>query len=234
MSRAVVQAGGQLVIWGRRENGFLEYADEFRDSAVHFYAVNVANDEAVKQAAQRMRADGLLVDSLVNNAYFGAAGGVEAPVGSLQSCIAGTVEQSLRCIKALLPELRKAPEARIVNIASMYGVVAPDLTVYDGFKAFTNPLGYGVGKAGLLQLSRYLAAELSDDQITVNSISPGPFPSQAVQEDRAFIDRLSRKTVTGRIGHPHELQSALLFLLGRGSSYVTGHNLIVDGGWTIT
>ena len=83
-------------------------------------------------------------------------------------------------------------------------------------------------------MTKYLAVQWAGDGIRCNCISPGPFPNKKVQNDHPdFIDRLSKKVPMGRIGSPQEIAGPVLFLLSDASSFVTGHNLVVDGGWTV-
>lgn len=119
----------------------------------------------------------------------------------------------------------------IVLFSSMYGTVAPDPAMYP--KPLTpNPIEYGVGKAGLQQMARYLAVHWGAQNVRCNSISPGTFPNPAAQSHEEFVARLKGKCPMGRVGQPEEIAGAVLFLVSDASTYVTGHNLAVDGGWT--
>ncbi|EAY31998.1 bacilysin biosynthesis oxidoreductase BacC [Microscilla marina ATCC 23134] len=126
---------------------------------------------------------------------------------------------------------KKQGQGKIINVSSMYGMVAPDFSVYQN-NDFLNPPHYGAAKAGVLQITRYFAAYLGKDNILVNAITPGAFPSPAVQENQEFINSLSSKSPLGRIGKPEELQGAFVFLASNASSFMTGQNIVVDGGWT--
>jgi len=137
-----------------------------------------------------------------------------------------------RTIKVFMP-LLKNTRGNILNIASMYGHIAPDYRIYDSSK-FTNPPSYGAAKAGIIQLTKYLSSFLSEHNIRVNSISPGPFPYKITQDENPeFIKRLSYKNPLNRIGIPYEIKGVVALLCSNAGSYITGQNLCVDGGWSI-
>ena len=120
----------------------------------------------------------------------------------------------------------------IVLFSSMYGTVSPDPSVYES-PMTPNPIEYGVGKAGLQQMTRYLAVHHGKSGVRCNCVSPGPFPNPTLQSDKhEFVARLARKVPMGRVGQSPEIAGAVLFLLSDASSFVTGQNLAVDGGWT--
>jgi NAD(P)-dependent dehydrogenase (short-subunit alcohol dehydrogenase family) len=119
----------------------------------------------------------------------------------------------------------------MVMFASMYGVVAPKPDNYPPPMA-PNPIEYGAGKAGIIQMVRYMAGHFGPRNIRVNAVAPGPFPHQATQESTEFMGNLSRSTMLGRIGRRDELAGPTAFLLSDASSYVTGQCLNIDGGWT--
>lgn len=122
--------------------------------------------------------------------------------------------------------------ASIVHVASMYGMVSPNPSIY-GSTGLDNPAWYGAAKAAMLQYTRWAAIHFAPDGIRVNSVSPGAFPSQVVQESfPEFVKELEAKTPLGRIGKPPEIAAAIAFLASEDASFVTGANLAVDGGWT--
>ncbi|MFO1451711.1 MAG: SDR family oxidoreductase [Opitutaceae bacterium] len=121
----------------------------------------------------------------------------------------------------------------VVLFASMYGLVAPDPRIYHP-PMTCNPIDYGAAKAALLQMSRYLAIHYGPSGVRFNCVTPGPFPNPGVQASHpSFIQDLSRKTALRRIGYNQEIVGPTLFLLTDSASFVTGHSLVVDGGWTV-
>ncbi|HEY4309188.1 MAG TPA: SDR family oxidoreductase [Pirellulales bacterium] len=118
--------------------------------------------------------------------------------------------------------------ASIIMLGSMYGLVASYPEVYVPGSA--SPVAYHALKGGILQMTRHLAVYWAQDRVRVNALSPGPFPAPGVSSE--LKARLSEKSPMRRMGEPHELKGAVLFLASDASSYVTGQNLIVDGGWT--
>lgn len=121
----------------------------------------------------------------------------------------------------------------IVLFSSMYGSVSPDPRMYEA-PMNPNPIEYGVGKAGIQQMARYLAVHWGPQGVRCNSISPGPFPNPTFQQEKPeFIDRLAQKVPLGRVGQAPEIAGAVTFLLSDAASYITGQNLAVDGGWTV-
>jgi len=129
-------------------------------------------------------------------------------------------------------QMLKQTSGVVLNVASMYAHVAPDHRLYDG-ERYANPPSYGAAKAGVLQLTRYMASFLSPYGIRVNAISPGPFPLEQTQTDNPdFIGRLGEKTMAGRIGRAHEVKGAAVLLCTDAASYITGETIAIDGGWT--
>lgn len=130
--------------------------------------------------------------------------------------------------KGFAATLKKSQGASIINIASTYGLFAPDWSLYMGTK-MGNPAAYGASKAGLIQLTRWLASTLAPS-VRVNSISPGGIFRDQPKE---FVKRYEEKTPLGRMATEDDLKGAVAYLASDMSKYVTGQNLLVDGGWGI-
>ena len=125
--------------------------------------------------------------------------------------------------------VERRASASIILLGSMYGVVASYPDAYEGVCA-ASPVAYHALKGGVVQMTRHLAAYWARDDIRVNCLSPGPFPSPRAPAE--MVERLRAKLPLQRMGQPHELKGAVVFLASDASSFVTGQNLIVDGGWT--
>lgn len=125
--------------------------------------------------------------------------------------------------------VRRGRPASVIMIGSMYGVVGSYPQAYDDI-CVASPVAYQAVKGGLVQMTRHLAVYWAEDAIRVNCLSPGPFPGP--RAPAALIGRLEDRSPMRRMGRPHELKGAIVFLASEASSYVTGQNLLVDGGWT--
>lgn len=130
----------------------------------------------------------------------------------------------------VLEVMKKQGFGSIVNFGSIYGVVGNDFTIYEGYGG-TSPAAYPAIKGGIINFSRYLASYFGKYGIRVNVVSPGGVLDEAHQNP-SFIERYSAKSPLKRLGKPEEMAPAVSFLLSDEASFITGHNLMVDGGWT--
>ncbi len=145
----------------------------------------------------------------------------------------GNLTATFALARAVGQRMAEQGGGSIVLFSSMYGTVSPDPRMY-AEPMNPNPIEYGVGKAGIQQMARYLAVHWGLQGVRCNSISPGPFPNPAFQQEKPeFIDRLAQKVPLGRVGQAPEIAGAVTFLLSDAASYITGQNLAVDGGWTV-
>jgi len=176
------------------------------------------------------------IDVLVNGALWGTAHGKNSwtenmPDDVFCENIVGATSPVFRGIHEVIPYMQKSGGGSIINYCSMYGLVSPDLRVY-GDSHQRQPITYGAGKAAVDQMTRYAACDLAKYNIRVNSVTPGPFPNPNNQGDVALIPQLANKTMLGRIGQSYEMAGAVLLLASDASTFMTGTNIVVDGGWT--
>jgi gluconate 5-dehydrogenase len=250
-ARAVLANGARLIALGRSERlpeRVAAWRNEFGAERVRGERVDMYDLAALGSVLDRILEEEPFVEVLVNNAHeLGPATGFNTPEGSLESA---PIDQWLRNLTAGLcwpaltvqklgPAMRARRRGSIINVSTMYALVAPNPHLYDG-TSFTNPPGYSASKAGLVAFTRYIASYWGSHGIRANALLPGPFSNteqeapNAVLAGSEFLDRLGFRTCLGRIGRPEELAGALLFLASDASSYVTGQTLVVDGGWTTT
>ncbi len=232
MTRALAGAGAHVIVNGRDGAALDAYVETLRGEG--FSAEAAAFDVLDIAALTTFLASCPRLDVLVNNAVAMQVKSFDALTAedfarTYQSSVTAAFEAARAALPALKAAVAASGDASIINIASMYGTVAPDARLYAD-AAQQSPFHYGAAKAGLVQLTRHLAAEFGPHKIRVNALAPGPFP--AAIADPAFGARLAAKTMLGRLGKPDEIGGPLLFLASPCSSYVTGSTLAVDGGWT--
>lgn len=133
------------------------------------------------------------------------------------------------CCQVVLEQMKYQRFGSLINMSSIYGLVGPDFTVYEGTE-ITMPAAYSAIKGGLNNFTRYLASYYGAYQIRVNTVSPGGIFDK---QPESFINNYNKKVPLKRMGSPKDIVSAVFFLLTNDSSYITGHNLVVDGGWSI-
>lgn len=133
------------------------------------------------------------------------------------------------CCQATAEHMKDKGGGSIINFASIFGIAAPDFSLYKKTE-MTMPVAYAAIKGGIVALTRYLAAYYAKYRVRANVVSPG-----GVQDKQppVFVKRYSAKTPLGRMAEPKDIVGAVIYLASNASSYVTGHNLLVDGGWTI-
>lgn len=186
---------------------------------------------AVRSAIQKMKGLDILVHCA---AYVGTTqvDGWAVPFDqqSVQAWDAA-IRVNLTAAFIMVQEAKRALAAKsqgsVILFASTYGLVGPDMRLYEK-TAMANPVGYGASKGGLLQMARYLATQLAP-KIRVNAISPGGVWRN---QPKVFHERYAARTPLQRMAREEDLKGAVAYLASDLSSYVTGHNLVVDGGWT--
>lgn len=137
------------------------------------------------------------------------------------------------CCQVFGEVMAKAKKGSIINISSIYGVVAPDQSLYEYKRKkgeiFFKPVAYSASKSGILNLTRYLAVYWAQKNVRINSLSiAGVFNNQ----EKGFINSYCKRIPIGRMANADEYNGCIIFLASNASKYMTGHNMIVDGGWT--
>lgn len=195
---------------------------------------DVSEASAIEATVDRLVSEHGVPDGVAHLAYVSSAGKrlEQLTPEDLVRTFSLSLPTTFLLCRSLAEKMKPRGHGSIVLFASMYGMVSPDPRIYDA-PLTPNPIDYGAAKAAFLQMTRYFAVHYGPSGIRFNSIAPGSFPNPGLQKNEpAFIQKLSAKTPLGRVGRNEEIVGPALFLLGDGSTYVTGHNLVVDGGWT--
>lgn len=253
-ARALVASGASVMLVDCDQSGLEELSNELNNSrpstaqTIDTLCLDFYNRDSIETVSNLIKTSPAQV--LINNAFdFSLRTGFNDPSGRLENAtfdqLQASFESGIWWATSLTQIFgnhwisQKVP-GNIINITSMYGVVVPSPDLYLGTEKF-NPPGYSMAKAGLLQFTKYTASMWGGHQIRANAISPGAIPNMesktfnAVSEqEREFLQRLVDRTCLKRVGHPRDLVGALIFLASDASSYLTGQNIIIDGGWTIT
>lgn len=193
--------------------------------------VDITSEESVVNAIKLVSEFYGRIDGLVNNAYprtkdWGTKF-EDIAYEAWQKNVDMQMNTTFLFIQKIMPELLKSKGA-IVNMSSIYGVIGPDFTVYDGTE-MTMPAAYSAIKGGVVNFTRYLASYFGPNGVRVNAVSPGGiFDNQ----NPVFVDNYNKKVPLRRMGLPKDISPAVAFLLSDEAAYITGQNLIVDGGWT--
>ena len=237
ISETLAELGADLIIASRNRSQCAgkcaELAEAFPGCNAAALELDITSQESVSNCLRDIEGRAPGIDILVVCAWSGKKNDWDTISQEdwnydIDVCLSGV----FRLIKACTPALRLR-QGIVLNIGSMYGHVAPDFRLYEGVPQ-ANPPSYGAAKAGVIQLTKYLASYLAKDGIRVNCISPGPFPFPETSERfPEFAARLRAKNPMARLGIPHEIKGAAALLCSEASSYMTGQNICVDGGWAI-
>jgi len=194
---------------------------------------DITNKDSIDSALSLVIVKYNKIDGLVNNAYPRTKDWgnkfEDVKLDSWKKNVDWQLNSYFYMSQQVAIQMSKQKSGSIINMASMYGVVAPDFSAYEGTN-MTMPVAYSAIKGGLVNLTRYIAAYFGPQQIRVNTISPGGILDN---QNITFVKNYEKKVPMRRMGSPDDIAPSVVFLLSDDSKYITGQNLIIDGGWTI-
>lgn len=246
----LAEAGANVVVadlWQEANRTMAEELARRRNVKVSPVDVDVSDKQSVDRMIGQVVDEFGRVDVLVNNAALTVKEGSEGledyfapfedyPLQMWERALRVTLTGTFLCSQAAGRQMASQNRGVIINLCSIYGLVAPDQRVYanvrspyDRSMTFNTPASYSAAKGAILALTRYLATYWAGKNIRVNALTPGGIFDQ---HDEEFVKNYSYRTPLGRMAGRTEFRGAILFLASDASSYMTGANLIVDGGWT--
>ena len=238
--RALAEGGATVVVSDLDQEKCDAFAAELPGDQPHIgLAVDLSSEEAIVAWATRINEQFGAADILVNNAATKTPNLFnplpEFPLEDWKMSLDVNLTAVFLAVRELGPAMVEKGKGSIINIASIYGVVGPDQRIYEGsyYEAVGGPISspfvYSAAKGAIVAMTKYLATYWGDKGVRTNTITPGGVGSG---QNNTFTDKYSSRVPMGRMAEANELGGALLYLASDASSYVNGHNLVVDGGWT--
>ena len=201
--------------------------------------VDITSKNEVRKLALDVKKRFGQIDGLINNAFLNHAKNQSKngknsfetfPIEIWNKALDLNLTGVFLCCQEFGKIMAKQKKGVIVNISSIYGISGSDQRIY-GQSNLNSPVSYAASKGGIVNLTRYLAAYWHKKNVRVNTLTLGGVQDDSYQS-KEFIKKYSEKTIFGRMAKKDEYEGAILFLLSDASSYMTGSNLIIDGGWT--
>lgn len=239
---ALADAGANIVVCDLDEEQCKKFASALPTKSIGV-RVDITNKTSVENLRDKTLNEFGRIDILVNNAAINdmfespQAAAEQSmfenyPLEMWQKSLDVNVTGTFLCSQIIGSEMAKAGKGSIINVASTYGLVGPDQSIYkkpDGTQNFYKSPAYPATKGAIVNFTRFLSAYWGNKGVRVNTLTPGGVENN---QDEYFIKNYSAKTQLGRMAQPTDYKGAIIFLASDASSYMTGANLIVDGGWT--
>ena len=239
---ALAEAGANVVVCDLDQTECNNFAGNLQQKSVGISSDITQKDSVIELKNKTLEEFGR-IDILVNNAAINdmfenpQAAAEQSkfenyPIEMWKKSLDVNVTGVFLCSQVIGSEMAKQNKGSIINIASTYGIVAPDQSLYvnpDGTQSFYKSAAYPVTKGAVISFTKFLAAYWGDKNVRVNTLTPGGVENK---QDDYFIEKYSNRTPLKRMAQPDDYKGALIFLASDASDYMTGANLVVDGGWT--
>lgn len=235
IAEALAEAGATVALADRRLAALDDRAQRMPHAQLATFEVELADEASVRALPAQVVDRCKRLDIIVNCAAFVGTTELEGWAtpfeqqrsAAWRAAFEVNVTAAFELVQQALPYLRQSGKGSVINVSSLYGVVGPDWRLYEG-TAMANPAGYAASKGALAQLTQWLATTLAPG-VRVNTLSPGGVWRN---QPAAFVERYEQRTPLARMATEEDFKGAALFLASDMSSYVTGQNIVVDGGWT--
>lgn len=232
ITRALAEAGATVVVASRNAERCNRFAEKLRAQGLRVEGerLDLGSESSIRSLQRLVLKRHERLDILFNNAVARAGGDLDHMTAQEWHASMKVNSTGLFLACQIFSEPMRAQRAgSIVNVASIYGVVGPTFSIYQG-TPLTNPVNYAFAKGGVVNLTRYLASFLGPYGIRVNCLSPGGIETDDTPPE--FKKNYVRNVILGRMGEGDDIKGPALFLASDASRYITGQNILVDGGWT--
>lgn len=230
IAEALAEAGARTFMASRGLEKLEEQAKTFRRAGLDVTALSLdqSKEESVQALLARVCELAGGVDILVNNAVLRPMADWSSPIADFQKSMEVNATGLMLMLRAFGEHMAGRGRGSIINIGSIQGLVGPDFTLYEGL-GWGAPPDYFFHKGGMVNLTRYAASRLGPRGVRVNTLSPGGFFNN---QDERFVQRYNARTFLGRMAGDQDMKGAVVFLASDASAYVTGADILVDGGYT--
>ena len=233
MAHGLAHAGARLVVSSRNMDAAESVADELASptGARHVATqIDHLDHDSLQQGFERAVTEVAKLDVLIANGHQACASDWKSVTEDEFNGVLKNATGYFMLARLLRDHVvSRSASGNVIFLGSMYGLVGSYPDAYAGIVP-ASPVAYHALKGGVLQMTRHLAVYWAADKVRVNCLSPGPFPASSVSDK--LVENLAQRSPMGRMGRAEELVGPAIFLSSNASSYVTGHNLVVDGGWT--
>ena len=232
MAEALAEAGARVYIASPSSNDNDKAIEKLRNEGLEVYGrvLDQSSEENIVSLIKKIESEFRIPNILINS-------GVERPMKKFMNDSSSSWDQSMQAnarglfltCRTFAKSMKNHNGGSIINIASIYGIVAPDPSIYEGTELNTEP-DYPYNKGGMIMFSKYMASYFAEFNVRVNCIAPGGMFNN---QNESFIEKYIKKVPMKRMAHPNDMKGIVVFLASTASEYITGSVIPVDGGFTI-
>ncbi len=233
IAEGLCEAKAKVIIASRNIAKCEEVASEYRKKGYKAYAykLDLSSHKSIVSFTEKVWQDFTQVDILVNNSVSRSMKSYEDDLNNWKKSMEVNATGFFDITRLFIEKMSLKKKGSIINISSIQGIVGPDFTLYEGTDIEALP-DYFFHKAGMINLTRYFASRFGRDNIRVNAISPGGLLPEHSQPSELFVKRYEERTFLGRMANRDDIKGLVVFLASDASQYITGENIVLDGGYT--